>query len=244
MRRLFAVLLLLALTVPPAAAQVSDREIPFGDATTLRLNVNGSIHVVPLAGATNVAFHAVDYGPSVPPMAVTTSRAGKRLNISITGPSQNLLPFNGASGYELYLTYPASAHLDLRAFAGRVHVDAVPAPMEIYAAQGDIVVDSTAHSLAAEDDSGSITVTNARNTLMLTTSSGDVKATLAPGWRGSLVRLEASHGNLALHVPAGFRGRYDLSSGSGSVRNALHSVAGAPLVFMLAEQGSIAVATP
>lgn len=244
MKRAFAGALLLVLLAPPVSADVSNREIPLDGATMLRLNVNGSVHVVPQTGATSVKFHAVDYGPSVPPIAVTTSRAGKRLNVSITGPSQNLLPFNGASGYELYLSYPANVHLDLREFAGRIHVDAVPASMQLYDAQGDIVVDDAAQAITAEDDAGSITVNGARNSLTLSVSAGDVNATLAPDWHGSLVRLEASNGDLALHVPPGFRGRYDLSTGSGTVSNPLRSVKDAPLVFMLAQQGNVAIATP
>jgi hypothetical protein len=225
-------------------AQVSDREIVLGNATALRLNVSGSVHVVPMAGLSSVKFHVVDYGPSTPPINVTTSRTGKRLNISITGPSQALLPFNGATGYELYVSIPEDVRLDLREFAGRIHIDTVPAPMQLYAAQGDIVIDDAAQPVTAEADAGNISVGSARNSLTLSAGSGNVDATLAQGWRGSLVRLEASTGNLTLHVPAGFRGKYDLSSGGGEVSNPLRSVAGAPLVFMLTEQGNIAIAAP
>jgi hypothetical protein len=56
--------------------------------------------------------------------------------------------------------------------------------------------------------------------------------------------LEASSGNLHLAVPAGFRAHYDVTTGSGRVTNPLHGVAKAPLVFMLAEQGDVSIATP
>jgi len=244
MKRFMTAVLFAALalaTAPFASAQVTDREVPVGNVTALRVNVSGAIHVIPVAGLTSVKFHVVDNGPSIPPMTLTTSRTGSRMNISITGPSQNILPFVGASGYELQLSYPARMHLDLREFAGRVHVDAVPASMQIYNAQGNIVVDNAGAPLTAEADSGDILVTNARTSITLSVGTGNVNATLAPGWRGNLIRLEASNGNLHLSVPAGFRGHYDVTSGSGHVTNPLHSVAKAPLVFMLAEQGDVSI---
>jgi hypothetical protein len=239
----FAFVALVLIAAPHAGAQVSDRELPVGNATTFRLNVSGSIHVMPVAGLTSIKFHVVDNGPSVPPMSLKTSRTGSRLNVSITGPSSNILPFVGASGYELQLSYPANMHLDLREFSGRVHVDTVPSSMQLYDADGDIVVDSASSQLTAEADSGDISVSAARSTVSLTASNGNVTATLAPGWRGSEVRLEASNGNLHLAVPAGFKGHYDVTSGSGHVSNPLRSDPKAPLIFMLTETGDVSIAT-
>ena len=234
---------LAAFAAPNAGAQVTDREVPTGNATTLRLNVSGSIHVMPVAGLTSIKFHVVDNGPSVPPMSLKTSRSGSRLNVSITGPDSNILPFVGASGYELQLSYPANMHLDLREFAGRIHVDTVPSSMQLYDADGNIVVDSAGAQLTAEADSGDISVSAAQTTMSLTASNGNVTAALAPGWRGSEVRLEASNGNLHLTVPAGFKGHYDVTSGSGHVSNPLHNDPKAPLVFMLTETGDVSIGT-
>ncbi len=246
MKRLLTASLFAALAlaiVPRASAQVTDRELPVGSATTLRLSVSGAIHVIPVAGLTSVRFHVVDSGPSTPPMKLNTSRVGSRMNVSITGPSENILPFVGASGYELQLSYPARMHLDLREFSGRVHVDAVTASMQIYDADGNIVVDTASAPLTAEADSGDISVSGARTSITLSAGNGNVTAALAPGWRGSLVRLESSNGNLHLSVPPGFRAHYDVTSGSGQVSNPLRSVSKAPLVFMLAEQGNVSIAT-
>jgi hypothetical protein len=235
--------LVLALAcVSLANAQVTDREIPLNGATSLRLNVSGSIHLVPGRAGTPVLFHVVDSGPSIPPMSVKMSHTGSRLDVSITGPSESILPFIGASGYELVVTYPPELKLDLREFMGRVHVDRVTAPMLIYDADGNIVVDDAPSSLTAEADSGDIDVTGARAGLTLTTINGNVVASLAPGYAGRLVRLEAQSGNLQLHVPAGFAGHYDLTTGQGHVSNALRSSPKGPLVFMLAEQGNISIA--
>lgn len=227
---------------PHASAQITDREIPVGTSTTLRLNVSGSIHVMPVAGLRSVKLYVIDSGPSTPPMKVTSSRTGARMNVAITGPSESMLPFVGTSGYELQLSYPARMHLDLREFAGRVHVDSVTASMQIYDANGNIVVDDAGSALTADADSGDISVANARTSLTLTVGNGNVNATLAPNWRGTLVRLEASNGNLHLAVPSNFRAHFDLTSGSGSVTNPLHGSPKGPLVFMLAEQGNISIA--
>jgi hypothetical protein len=226
-----------------ARAQISDREVPMGNATSLRLDVSGSIHVIPVAGLTSIKFHVVDNGPSIPPISLRTSRSGPRLDVSITGPDQNILPFVGASGYELQLQYPAGVHLDLRENAGRVHVDNVPVSMQLYDAQGNVVVDGAAAQLTAYAAAGDISVTNARTSIMLTSDTGNVSVALAPGWRGSLIRLEASNGNLHLTVPAGFKAHYDVTSGSGHVSNPLHNVAAGPLVFMLTEQGDVNIGT-
>ena len=238
----FLAIAAIALTLY-ARAQVTDRELAIGNATTLRLNVSGSIHVIPVSGLTSIKFHVVDNGPSIPPMSVSTSRSGARLDVSINGPSQNILPFSGASGYELQLQYPANIHLDLRQTSGRIHVDSVPASMQLYNAEGDIVVDGAAARVTAYASAGDISVMNARTSLTLTAGTGNVTATLAPGWRGSLVRLEASNGNLHLNVPAGFKAHYDLTTASGHVSNALRNLASGPLIFMLTEQGDVSIGT-
>jgi hypothetical protein len=246
MRNWFAAVALaatVALAAPNAGAQVSDRVLPVGNATSLRLNVSGSIHVIPVAGLTSIKFHVVDNGPSIPPMSVRASRSGTRLDVSITGPDQSVLPFAGASGYELQLQYPAGVHLDLRQNAGRVHVDNVPVSMQLYDAQGNIVVDNTAAQLTAYAAAGDISVSNARTSITLTADTGNVSAGLAPGWRGSLVRLEASNGNLHLSVPSGFKAHYDITSAAGHVSNPLRSTSAGPLIFMLTEQGDVSIET-
>ena len=232
-----------AMLAGGASAQVTDQDIAIGNATTLRLNVSGSIHVMPVAGLSGIKLHVTDNGPSTPPMSIKTSRTGARLNVAINGPGSAILPFVGQTGYEIQLSYPPSIHLDLREFEGRIHVESVPSSMQLYDADGDIVVDGTRAPLTADADGGNITVTAAHTTLTLTAGTGNVAATLAPGWRGSEVRLEASNGNLVLNVPAGFAGHYDLTSGSGRVSNPLRSVSKAPLIFMLTEQGNVSIQT-
>jgi hypothetical protein len=232
-----------AAVAVPAPSQVLKREIPLDGATTLRLNVSGSVHVTPVDGQRGVMFDVVDSGPSTPPIDVRVTHAGKRLDVSITGPSQSLLPFTGASGYELQVTYPASLKLDLREFAGRVHVDRVSAPMQIYDADGNIVVDRAPAALTAQADSGDITVAGAHARITLSVINGNVDATLAPGWSGRLVRLEAQSGNLLLRVPVDFSAHYDLTTGAGHVRNPLRNNLKGPLVFMLAEQGNVSIQT-
>lgn len=224
-----------------AHAQVVDRDIPTLNATTVRLNVSGSVRLIAASDVSSIKLHVVDYGPKVPPLHVTTSKTAARLTVSVTGPSQNILPFGGASGYELQITYPASMKVDLREFAGPVHVDRVSAPMQIYNANGSILVDDALSALTAESDQGDVTVSNAHGMVELTCANGNANATLAPNWAGNLVRMESTQGNLTLSVPEGFRGRFDLTSAQGRVTNSLPTTAHAPLVFMLTEQGNVSV---
>ncbi len=224
-----------------AHAQILERDIPTLNATTVRLNVSGSVRLIAGSGVSSIKLHVVDYGPKVPPLHLTTSKTGARLTVSVTGPSQNILPFAGASGYELEITYPASMKVDLREFAGRVHVDRVTAPMQIYNADGPIVVDDARSALTAESDRGDVTVSNASGMVELTCGNGNANATLAPNWAGNLVRMESTQGNLTLNVPEGFHGRFDLTSAQGTVTNPLRTTLHAPLVFMLTEQGDVSV---
>ncbi len=223
------------------AQTLVDRDIPTLHAATVRLNVSGSVRLIAASGISSIKLHVVDYGPKVPPLHVTTSKTGTRLTVSVTGPSQNILPFDGASGYELQITYPSAMKVDLREFAGRVHVERVTAPMQIYSANGPILVDDALSALTAESDQGDVTVGNARAMVELTCGNGNVNATLAPNWAGNLVRMESTQGNLTLSVADGFRGRFDVTSAQGTVTNPLHTTAHAPLVFMLTEQGNVAV---
>lgn len=239
---LAAVALAIALAMPVAAnAQATDQDVPLNGATDLRLNASGNIHLIPVAGMRVVRLHVVDFGPSVPAMHFTNSRIGKRITVSITGPDRSALPFNGATGYQVEVSYPTNLRLDVREFSGNVAADGITSATQIYDADGDIAVAATSAPLTAEADSGKIDVANAGTTLSLTTGTGPVSAHLAPSWRGSEIRLEAQNGALALFVPNGFRGRYDLTTTQGSVHNLLHAQKGAPLVFMLTEQGDITI---
>lgn len=222
------------------AAELVDRDIPTQGAATLRLNVSGTVHILAPGTARSIKLHVVDYGKT-PPLHVATSKTGSRLTVTITGPSQSMLPFVGASGYELQVTLPAGMKLDMREFSGNVHVDRVTAPMQIYNANGPIVVDDAASALTAEADLGDVTVKSATNMVELSCGTGNASATLAPTWRGNLVRMESSQGNLALRVPAGFRANFDVTSASGKISNALRSTPHAPLVFMLTQQGNVTV---
>jgi hypothetical protein len=240
---LYACLAMLFLTAGFSAPQVSDQDFPLNGARTLRLNVSGSLHLVATPGRTSVGFHVIDNGPSTPPISVKIAHAGSMLNVSITGPSEGFLPFTGASGYELRVEYPPSLKLDVREFAGRLHLDRATAATQLYNADGNIVVDDAPFAITAQADSGDIVVNGARSRLTLSTIEGNVDAELASSWSGTLIRLETQHGNLHLGVPPGFRARYDVTSAAGTVTNPFKSVGKTPLVFILAEQGNITIAS-
>lgn len=239
--RLFALPLLAALVVlqAPAAAQVVDRDFPLGGAGTLRLNVSGHVHIMTDAPQGTVKVHVVDYGPSVPALKFNGVRSGARYTLTISGPTQSVLPFVGASGYETDLHVPRNVKIDLREFGGRVRVDSVTAPAQYYSANGNIEVADARAALTAEADNGNVTVGSAHGNVMITTGNGASHATLARDWSGNLVRMEASSGNMTLLVPSGFHANVDVTAANGKVANALHSSGKTPVVFMLSQSGDI-----
>jgi hypothetical protein len=246
MKKLPSLVCALALVLGPAApavAQTSDHEVPLAGAATVRINVSGSIHVTFDSAATSVKIHSIDRGPSSPPLKVASGKAGSRLTITITGPAASMLPFNGESGYETQVTVPAGASLDLREFSGHVQIDRIASPTQVYDAEGTIDVGQAAAPLTAEADAGDITVAGADSTLNLTAGTGNIVARLNAGWHGQQVRLETTKGNMKLTAPPDLRASFDLTSAGGTVTNPLHSTPHAPSVFMLAEQGNIAIAT-
>lgn len=240
-RALFGAALALVFAGPShvAAAELVDRDIPTQGAASLRINVSGTVHVLPPSG-TQVKLHVANFGKA-PPLQVTTSKSGSRLTVTVTGPEKSILPFVGQTGYELQVTLPPGMKLDLREFEGSIHIDRITAPAQVYNANGPIVVDDASSALTAEADLGDITVKSARGMVELTCGTGNATATLVPNWGGNLVRMESSKGNLALNVHNPFRAKFDVTSGSGNVSNPLRSSAHAPLVFMLTEDGSVTI---
>jgi len=243
--RLLAFPLLVALVVSqaPAAAEVIDRDFPLNGAGTLRLNVSGHIHILTDAPQGTVKLHVVDYGPSTPALRFDGVRNGARFTLTISGPTQSVLPFVGASGYETEVHVPRNVRIDLREFGGRVRVDNVTAPAQYYAAKGSIEVADSRAALTAEADNGDITVGSAHGNIMLTVGNGTSHATLARDFSGNLVRMEASNGAMTLLVPPGFRANFDVTAANGKATNPLRSSGKSPVVFMLSESGDITVAT-
>jgi hypothetical protein len=243
MKRVVVLSAALALIVVPAlslAQSTTDRDIPLAGATSVRLNAEGHIHVLDAAAGDALHLHVVNYGPPSPPLRIEASREGSRIDASISGPRESVVPI-GATGFTVDISVPRNVKLDLRSFSGTIHVDRVRAPMQLYTADGDITVDAADAPLTAYADIGSVTVARARNMIELTSGQGNVTATLANGWSANLVRLESSQGNVRLNVPRGFRARYDTTSEDGHVHNGLASFAHAPLVFMLTQKGDVTV---
>lgn len=235
--------LFLASAQGVARAEVIDKDFQLTGATTVRINVSGRVHVIPDAQVRSVKIHVTDYGPKVPALTFENARSGKRLDITIHGPGQNILPFVGATGYEVEIRVPANTQIDLREFSGLVKVDSVTAPSQYYNSNGNIEIADARAKVTAEADSGDISVTAAHGDLSLTTGNGRNTASLASDWRGSLIRMEASNGAMHLSVPDGFRANFDVTAANGKVSNPLRSSGKKPVVFMLSQQGDITVVT-
>ena len=132
--------------------------------------------------------------------------------------------------------------IDLREFAGNVKSGSPRGGRADLRCQRQYHDHGATAPVTAEADSGTITLTDAHDNVSLTTSNGPVKAQLAAGWHGKLVRIESSNGALDLNVSPGFRGALRPGAGRGTVHNALRPVKGAPLVFMLTQSGNVTVA--
>jgi hypothetical protein len=228
-------------TTMSASAEPSDREVSVGRAQTLQISVTGDVVAVPDPLLKVVRAHATSGGRPTP-LQCDVVRTGRVLELTITGPGRSVLPFAAASGgYAVEVRYPPALHLRVREFSGTVSVPNPQSAVEIYDAAGAISVDGARGSVTAQADRGDIAVTGAHSTIELTTGTGDIDALLAPGWRGNRVRLEAETGNVQLAVPAGFRGRFDATVGTGRLMNALRSQPNAPLVFALVETGDLTI---
>ena len=69
---------LLAVTLPAVAAETLDRDVPTQGATTLRLNVSGTVRLMPTRGATAIHLHVATFGKNPPLRVSTTTRGSNR----------------------------------------------------------------------------------------------------------------------------------------------------------------------
>lgn len=235
-----AVACMLVAALPAWAQQQATRALDVGNATALRINVSGDLKLVPDTAATKITVLGTAPVGS-PPLKVEATRTGRRLNISLSGPSRSPLPFT-ASGHSYVVTYPSRLRLEVREFAGGVTIAHALAPLDIYNADGAISLDGATASVTAEADNGDISASDVHSTIAVTTGTGNVSVHLARAWNGREVRIESSQGNLSLSVASDFRAHFDVTAADGQVVNGLPNDARAPLVFMLSERGNIAVA--
>ena len=223
-----------ASALPPGAVVVGSADsvvivVARGDVT---LTPDPYLKVVQIqASAGGKAFQA--------PLDVT--HPSRALKIAIGGGVAPALPFIGSEAPQYDIRYPARLALTVRQFGGAVRVSATSAPVEIYDADGSITVLQARGRVTALADAGDVSIEDARATVEATAVRGNVTVTLAGGWSGALVRLEATAGNVQLAVPAGFRAQYDVTAVAGTVVNSFQSEPQAPLVFALVETGNVTI---
>lgn len=243
-RFLLAGAIALAATAFPAQAQLPPgTNVSVNGARALEIDANaGDISVVPdpLLKVVQVFARSGRSNVRVP---LEISHPPELLRIAIDGTAPSLLPFAGGNGREYEVRYPPAMRLVVKEYGGNVRVGNAVAPIEIYNANGNIVVGEVRSHVTALADDGNVYVAAAYGSVDLSAGVGNVDVVLGPGWSGSLVRLEAAKGNLHLTVPSGFKGRYDATTGRGTVTNPFHSVLRAPLVFMLVENGNVTISS-
>jgi hypothetical protein len=244
--RFFSFLAIAALWALPASAQQSgalDRTLSTGNAKVFELEASAAeLQLTPSADADGVRVRIdQDSGTALPQLQ--TSRTGNRFAMSIVPPSNApLIPFAQGAPAKYNVTYPARMRLDLRISSGDVHIVNPSSAVEIYDNGGNITVDDPRTSITAESARGNVTVNHALAPIDLAADAGDVTADLANGWSGDQIRVQAAAGTIRLAVPPSFRARFDASTESGTVHNALDPQgAKSPFVWLYALKGDIYV---
>lgn len=233
---------LAAATQPAEVPALPEGSVAVGSASSLVVVVqSGDVTLTPDPYLKVVQIQAYAGGRAVSaPLDVT--HPSRTLRIAIAGRAAPALPFVAGNALKYEVTYPRRLPLTVRQFGGAVRVGgAASAPVEIYDAGGSITVRHPRGRVTALADAGDVSVEEARSTVETTAVRGNVAVTLADGWSGSLVRLEATSGNVHLAVPANFRAQYDVTAETGTVLNPFRSAAHAPLVFALVETGNVTI---
>ncbi|MBV8489283.1 MAG: DUF4097 family beta strand repeat protein [Candidatus Eremiobacteraeota bacterium] len=237
-----------AVTLPVVAlaqTPVVDKTLPATHAKALSIDAGGGdVTLVPDQSAGSVRVRIEQSGASGTPPPVRSTTNGSKLAITIgSSGGGSMIPFAAAAATAFTIDYPPSMNVDIRVSSGNVHVVRPSAQVQIYSGQGDVTVDAPAARVAAEAAHGTVTTTNAMGPVDLASDLGDVNAQLAPGWHGDEVRIQCEQGAIHLTVPQGFRGKLDVTSGTGNVHNELgKSNAKKPLVFLYAPAGDVSIA--
>ncbi len=209
-----------------AADPVVLRTLPLRGASRVRIEVSGLPLFVSsqraLPGSVRVRLN---YTSARPP-SIESYRHDGWLEINTIASGNSVIPFVSAN----------PTHIDV----------AVPAalPMQIHGFTGAISVADPGANVAVDNGDGEVVVTNARAGVDLATERGNLRATLAPNWRPSTVRLETGNGNVVLHVPANFRGHVVLGAAAGTMSDPLSAGARdakAPFVWLYSGKGNVRI---
>jgi len=225
-RSLLGSLAALALLGAVTADPVELRSVPLHGARRVRIEVSGLPLFVTSHGARPGSVRMRLTYTSARPPNIVSYRHGSWLELNTNAAGNSVIPFVSAN----------PTHLDL----------AVPSmlPMQIHGFTGAISVTDPAANVAVDNGDGTIVVTGARAGVDLASERGDVRATLAPGWRPSTVRLETGDGNVVLHVPSNFRAHVVLGVAAGSASDQLPADARdakAPFVWLYSGKGDVRI---
>lgn len=209
-----------SLVLALAIAAGTPADVPLREATLLRFDVTGDVRVIFDPRASSVRVRATSHAGPVP-FQLGVTRSGAVVTVRVSGRRPAVFPFSGPSGVAYMLTLPPRVRVELREHAGNV------------------VIASPSADTSVQNNAGNVEVTRASGTIDVAVDSGNADVQLSPEWRGTSVRLQADAGNLQLHVPPSFKGRFDASSGTGRVSNALTSAPQGVPVFVFARTGNV-----
>lgn len=209
-----------SLVLALAVAAGAPADVPLRGATLLRFDVTGDVRVIADPHASSVRVRATSHAGPVP-FQLAVTRSGTVVTVRVSGRRPAVFPFSGPSGVAYVLTLPSRTRLEVREHAGNV---AIASPLA---------------DTSVQNNAGNIAVTHALGTIDVAVDSGNADVQLAPGWHGASIRIQADAGNLQLHVPPAFQGRFDASSGTGRVSNAVASAPHGVPVFVFARTGNV-----
>lgn len=117
----------------------------------------------------------------------------------------------------------------------------VPRSMRItgYVDSGELSVRAVTGGVDVSDDSGDVEVSDVAGAIRIRADSGAVQAHLVDGTTD--LRIDADSGSIRVDAPVATRWRVDARSDSGSKRIEVEQAAGAPLLSLRADSGSIRV---
>ncbi len=248
MKLALALVLAAAVALPVAApAQTASAERSFSTGRTRVLQLDaagGDVTLMPDGAAGSVRIRIFQSGAASGTPQIAGTAHGNRLAVTIGSPNgSSMIPFAEASATTFTVDYPAAMRLDVRASTGNVRIVKPQAAVEVFAQAGNVTIDAPAGPVTAEAAEGNVVATGASSTVDIASDGGDVSAVLAPGWSGAEVRLQSTKGAVSLTVAPGFRGRFDVTSGTGTVHNEFgKSNARSPLVWLYAPAGDVSIA--
>lgn len=131
----------------------------------------------------------------------------------------------------LKISIPADTFVNAKAGAGNLTVEGTRGGVEFNTGTGNVVIDGEMGPVNGWSGSGNIRFAGSAKTLDLRTGSGDIKVELAQVPAEGSVKLASGQGNSTIKLPANAKFKADLTTGMGSINNAIPQTDNAKFVI-------------